>query len=56
MYINRRVIPVETLPEMGMGEIENCGQDKFNMIYSKNFCRYHNIPPHTITMKKEKEV
>jgi uncharacterized protein (DUF433 family) len=49
MYINGTMIPVETIPEMRQEGIkENDGGSEFNMIYliyCKNFCKCHNVPP-----------
>jgi hypothetical protein len=38
--------PVETIPGMGTEEIkENDGGVNSTIIYCKNFCKYHNVPP-----------
>jgi hypothetical protein len=45
----QKMTPVETAPGMGGGEIqENDGGVNSNMIYliyCKNFCKCHNVPP-----------
>jgi hypothetical protein len=51
MYENGKMRPVETIPEMGKGGIkENDGGVNSTMIYCKNFCKCHNVPPNN---KKE---
>jgi hypothetical protein len=54
------VIPVETIPAIGEGEIkENDEGVNSNMIYlihCKNFCKFHNVfPSSTITNKQTKK-
>jgi hypothetical protein len=50
--------PVETISEMGRGEIKEDGKgvnsSMIYFIYCKNFCKYHNVPPSSITIKKGK--
>jgi hypothetical protein len=44
MYENGKMRPVETIPGMEEGWIkEDDGGGEFNMIYYKNFGKYHNI-------------
>jgi antibiotic biosynthesis monooxygenase (ABM) superfamily enzyme len=48
MYANAKMIPVETVPGMGGGEIKERGEgDDFKyetLIHYKNFCKCHNVP------------
>jgi hypothetical protein len=38
--------PVETIPGMGRGGIKaNDGEVNSTMIYCKNFCKSHSVPP-----------
>jgi hypothetical protein len=38
--------PAESIPEMGgEGIKKNNGGDEFNLIYFKNFCKCHSVPP-----------
>jgi hypothetical protein len=55
------MIPVETIPGLGEGGIkENDGGVNANMIYLvyyKNFCKCHNVPPaQQKNEKKEKNI
>jgi hypothetical protein len=46
MYVNGEMRPVETIPGMvGGGIKENDGAVNSTMIYCKNFCKCHNVPP-----------
>jgi hypothetical protein len=46
MYENGEMRPAETIPGVGAGGIkENGGGVNSTMIYGKNFCRCHNVPP-----------
>jgi hypothetical protein len=52
MYVNGKMRPVETIPEMGVGEIkENDGQGEYNCdiiqehLYYKNIYKCNNVPP-----------
>jgi hypothetical protein len=51
------MIPIETISGMGTREIkENGGVVAFNMInliYCKNFCKWHNVPQPSTTIKKK---
>jgi hypothetical protein len=58
MYVNEKMIPVETVPGMGRGGMkESSGQGDSSMIYlihCKNFHKSHNVhqPSTTIQGKK----
>jgi hypothetical protein len=57
MYVNGRMISVETIPGMGEKMEENGGGGEFNiiyLIYCKNFCKCHNVPPPSTIIKKFK--
>jgi hypothetical protein len=46
---------VETIPGIGRGMKGNGGEVNSSMIYliyCKNFCKCHNVPPPSTTMKK----
>jgi hypothetical protein len=46
MYVNGKMIPIETIPGNGGREIkENDRGGNSTMIYFKNFCKCHNVPP-----------
>jgi hypothetical protein len=49
MYVNGKMRPVETIPDMGVAGVkENDGGDEFNyntFENCKNFCKYDNVPP-----------
>jgi hypothetical protein len=55
MYIHGKMTPVETIPGTGGEEgKENDGGVSSTMIYliySKNFCKYHNVPPSSTAIK-----
>jgi hypothetical protein len=48
MFVNGKMIPVETVQGMGGGEIKkNYGRSDSSMIHLicfKNFCKCHNVP------------
>jgi hypothetical protein len=48
MYVNAKMIPVETIPGIrGWGIRERGRGNEFNMIYlihCKNLCKCHNVP------------
>jgi hypothetical protein len=49
------MIPVETIPGMGGGRIKNDGEGELKydiLIYCKKFCKSHNVPPPSTTIKK----
>jgi hypothetical protein len=58
MYVNGKIRPVETVPEVGGGRMkENDGGNEFNydvLIYFKNFCKCINVSPPSTTVKKAK--
>jgi hypothetical protein len=59
MYVDRKMLPVETVPGMGGGRIkDNGGGVNSGMIYlihCKNLCKCHNVPsPSTIIKTGEK--
>jgi hypothetical protein len=44
MYVSGKIIPVETIPGMGMGGIKEMVEGvNSSMIYCKNFCKCHNV-------------
>jgi hypothetical protein len=49
MYVNAKMIPVETIPRMRVGEIKESGAGVNSsmkyFINFKNFCKCHNIHP-----------
>jgi hypothetical protein len=54
MYVNAKMIPVGTIPEMercGIKEGKREGEFKYDT-YCKNFCKYYNMPPPITTIKK----
>jgi hypothetical protein len=57
IYVNGKLVPVETIPEWGVGGIkENDGRGELSMIYliyCKNFYKCHNIFPASIKIKKK---
>jgi hypothetical protein len=56
VLIHAKMLPVETIPGMGeWGTKENGGGVNSSMIYCKNFCKCHNVPPLSTTIKKGKK-
>jgi hypothetical protein len=56
MYVNGKIRPVETIPEMQGNGIKNDGMvnsSRIFLIYCKNFCKCHNGHPPSITIKTE---
>jgi hypothetical protein len=55
MYVNEKMRPVETVPGMEGGEIKDNGggvnSSIIYLIYCKNFCKCHNVPPPSTTIK-----
>jgi hypothetical protein len=50
-----KIISVETVLGMGVGGTKNLGGGAFKykyLIYCKNFCKCHNVPLHSTTVKK----
>jgi hypothetical protein len=58
MYVNGKMMPVETIP--GWGEevkrrmVEGVNLSMIYLIYCKNFCKCHNVPPSSTTIKELK--
>jgi hypothetical protein len=58
MYVNGKMISVITIPGMGVkrGEMKENGggvnSSMIHLIYCKNFCKCHNVPPLSTTVKK----
>jgi hypothetical protein len=50
MYVNGKMIPVEIFQEMEEERINVSSM--IHLIYSKTFCKCHNIPPLQQTNKK----
>jgi hypothetical protein len=60
MYVNEKIIPVETVPGIKGGEIKK-SSDKVNsritsFIHCKNLCKCHNVPSSNTTIKKIRNV
>jgi hypothetical protein len=49
MYVNRKIIPVVTIPGMERCRrmVEGINSSMIYLIYCKNFCKCHNASPHT---------
>jgi hypothetical protein len=45
MYINAKIIPVETISGMGDGIRRAVEGMNSSMIHCKNLCKYHSVPP-----------
>jgi hypothetical protein len=57
MYENQKMISVEIIPGMGESGMKRSGGVNSSMIYCKNFCKCHNVPPPSTTInKKEKTI
>jgi hypothetical protein len=58
MFVNSKMIPVETIPGMrgrGYGRMmERVNSCMTYFTHCKNFCKCHNVPPLS-TMKKKKK-
>jgi hypothetical protein len=56
MYVNEKMIPVETIPELEERKIKEISDwvnsSMMYLIHCKNFCKCHNILPHSTTIKK----
>jgi hypothetical protein len=49
----------ETIPGMGREEKENDGgvnSTMIDLIYCKNFCKCHSVPPLSTTIKEKKKI
>jgi translation initiation factor 2 beta subunit (eIF-2beta)/eIF-5 len=63
MYVNGKIIPVETIPAMegegrikeNGGMVERVNSSMIYLIYIKNFCKCHNIPPPNTTIKNKQK-
>jgi hypothetical protein len=54
MKINRKKIPVETVSQMRgrrLRMVEGVSSSMIYLIYCKNLCKCHNVPPPSITIK-----
>jgi hypothetical protein len=59
MYVNGKMIPVETIPGMGQrGRKRECWKGWIQvwlyLIYYNNFCKCHNVPPPSTAIKINK--
>jgi hypothetical protein len=55
MYVNAKMIPVETVPGIrGWGDEKTVEGviSSIYLIYYKNLCKYYNVPPPNTTIKK----
>jgi hypothetical protein len=53
MYENGKMRPVETIPGKGGGEQRRMMEGvNSTMIYCKNFCKCHNVPPDNNNKKR----
>jgi hypothetical protein len=59
MYVNTKMIPVETVPGMGKGirrrAVEGLNSSMVYLIQCKNLCKCHNKFPPTTTKKEKKQ-
>jgi hypothetical protein len=60
MFVNAKMIPVETVPGIRRGGMKESSVEWVNsrMIYlthCKNFCKCYNVPIPSITVKKERK-
>jgi hypothetical protein len=55
MYVNEKMISVETIPEVGRGNKREkwvrVNSSMICLIYCKNFCKCHNVPPPSTIIK-----
>jgi hypothetical protein len=55
MYVNAKMIPDGTIPGMGDGRqrrvLDGVNSSMIYLIYCKNFCKCHNVPPPSTTIK-----
>jgi hypothetical protein len=60
VYVNTKMIPVETIPGIGRREIkQNCGGGEFkygilDMLYELSTC--YNVPPPSTTIREKKNI
>jgi hypothetical protein len=46
MYVNGNIRPIETIPGIGIKAVkENDGGMNSTVMYCRNFCKCHNVPP-----------
>jgi hypothetical protein len=51
MYVNEKMIPAETIPGIRERGVKENGRGvNSTMIYYKNFCKCHNVPPPSTTL------
>jgi hypothetical protein len=58
MRVSGKMIPVETIPELGGGnkEDDRRGEFKYDIFENcKNLCKCHNVPLPSTTVKTEKK-
>jgi hypothetical protein len=59
MYVNVKMIPVETILGIGGGRIKESGGGvnpiMIRLIYCKDLCKCHNVPPPSTTIKGNKK-
>jgi hypothetical protein len=59
MYVNAKIIPVETVPGIWGGEMkessEGVNSNMLYLIHCKNLCKCHNVPPPSTTIKGKKK-
>jgi hypothetical protein len=54
MYVNVKMIPVETVPGIERG-VETMNSSMIYLIHCKKVCKYYNVPlPSTTIIKKNK--
>jgi flavoprotein len=51
MYVNGKMIPIESIPGMG----EGVNSSMIYLIYCKSFCRCHNVCPTNTIIKNKNE-
>jgi hypothetical protein len=58
MYVNAKMMPVETVSGIkeGMKESNAAGNSSMMyLIYCKNLCKHYNVPTHSTIIKEKKE-
>jgi hypothetical protein len=58
MYVNVRIIPVETVPGIGVGgkrrrAAEGVNSSMIYLLHCKNLCKCYNVPPPSTTIKNK---
>jgi hypothetical protein len=57
MYVNGKIILVETIPGMGRGRmVEGVNSSMIYLIHCKNLCKCYNVPPPSTTTTKVPKV